>query len=91
MKIKTTRVVKLSGHNVYIRNIGKIFEYLLVIDKEIYTAHIIVTKKFWWRDYPKKVTDNVCKLLLQMASATIETVAIMKKTKNTKIESADKK
>ncbi len=82
MKIRTQKVLKLGEHKIYIRNFGNIFEYLLIFSNEIYSAHIIVKKRFWWLGkYPKKVEDNICKILINMAETTIETIKQMKKDK----------
>ncbi|MFA5659345.1 MAG: hypothetical protein WC900_08680 [Oscillospiraceae bacterium] len=79
MKIRTLKTIQVGNNNVYIRNFGDVFEYLIVLNKEIFAAHIIVKKRPWWfRGYPKKVEQGAIKILLNMAETTIETVKIMK-------------
>jgi hypothetical protein len=83
MKIRVAKVAQLKNHNVYIRNFGNIFEYLLVMGREVYAAHIVVKKRWWWfGEYPKKVEAGAVKILLNMADATLEIVSATKTAKN---------
>lgn len=76
MQIKTLLVTEYEGEKVYIRNFGETFEYLVVCKGEIYTMHIVVTKKpIQWllgKPYTKKQNEDVCKYLLTAAQTTID-------------------
>ena len=83
MEIKTLQVAEYKGHKVYIRNFYNAFEYLAVVNGEVYTAHIIVTKAplqvLFRRDYTEKQLTDVVKYLMNTAEATIDFVTKGKK------------
>lgn len=60
------------------RNFGTTFEYLAVINGELYTTHIKVTKTpLQWllgRPWTKKQLEDVVKFLLPVAQTTVDTV-----------------
>lgn len=68
---------------MYIRNFGNVFEYLVLINSELYTAHMVVTKRplqaLLGRPYTKKQIENITKYLMSMAQATIEHITSQKK------------
>lgn len=71
--ITTLQATEYKGQKVYIRQIGNIFEYLVVMRGEVYTTHVVVTKLFW-KDYTTEQLENATKFLMNMAQATIDCV-----------------
>ena len=83
------RVYKITYHKgcpVYIRRIGwKVWEYLTVIENQIYTSHYIFYPR-WYKTlfknpYSKVETHGILGMLSAAAQATIETVKEMKEDK----------
>jgi hypothetical protein len=76
MDVQILQVKHYRGCNVYIRHfIGTAyFEYLAVINNNLYTANIIATKSIFRKNYSKTELESVTKLLLQMSEATIDTI-----------------
>lgn len=76
MQITTLEATEYKGHKVYIRNFHNLFEYLVIADGQLYTAHIIVFKTFWQsllgRPYTKKQLEDTSKYLMNTAQATVE-------------------
>jgi hypothetical protein len=89
MKIKTFKVDNYYNCPVYYRNFDNIFEYLVIIKKELYTTHLQVSpsRKNLLRyylgladsKYSEKDLKNIIKQLRLMAEASIETVLKIKK------------
>lgn len=83
MQIRTLKSSSYEGCPVHIRNIGNIFEYLTIIDGQIYTAHVVITKMplqtLLNRDYTPKQLADACSYVFKMAETTIETVREIKK------------
>jgi hypothetical protein len=78
MTITTLKAAQYKGKNIYIRFFKNVFEYLLVIDGQLYTAHIVVTKMpfqaLLGRPYtPQQLADSTA-YLLRMAETTIDTL-----------------
>jgi hypothetical protein len=94
MKITTFKTEKYRDCPVYIRNFADHFEYLTVINGEIYTAHVCVrphwlTKLFYRLDitsgfdkvpYSQQQLKNILTTVSKMAQATIDFV--LDKNKN---------
>ena len=63
---------------IYVRNSNENWEYLTVINNEIYTASIVARKSFAQRltgtDYTPKQVSDITQYMLAMAQATIDTV-----------------
>ena len=84
MNIKTFKSEKYKECYVYYRNFGTHFEYLAVIDSQIYTAHIEVKPTkinlilCWLKIAPEKYseqqTGNILKILRRLAETTIDNV-----------------
>jgi len=88
MKITTFKTEKYRGCPIYSRNFKSIFEYLTIIDNELYTAHINVrpywlTKLFFNLDittdvdkipYSQQHLKNILTQVKAMAEATIDYV-----------------
>jgi len=74
--IKTLKAVEYRGCKVYIRNFHNIFEYLVIANGELYTTHMVVTKRplqsLLGRDYTEKQLTDVTKYLLNTAEATVD-------------------
>lgn len=83
MQIRTLKSAEYEGCPIHIRNIGNIFEYLTIIDGQIYTAHVVIVKKplqaLLGQDYTPKQLADVCSYVFKMAETTIETVRELKK------------
>jgi hypothetical protein len=84
MQIKTFKVDNYRDCPVYYRNFGTHFEYLTIINGEIYTAHFAIfpTKinllLYWLGVMPEKYSDQqykpILKSLRRMAETTIDTI-----------------
>lgn len=78
MQTRTLKVIEYRGKNVYFRNFGSIFEYLAVIDGQLYGSHIVMKKPLWLRltgrDYTEKHLSDACKYLEKLAEATVDYV-----------------
>ncbi len=78
MQIRTLKVVEYKGANVYLRNFGTTFEYLAVVKGQLYGSHITITRtptqRLLGRDYTEKQLVDVCKVLTNMATATVDYV-----------------
>lgn len=78
MKIQTLQHGTYKNCKVYYRRFGTTFEYLAVIDGEIYTAHITIVKK-WWQmllglDFTPKQLVDCTNYLARIAETTIDYV-----------------
>lgn len=82
MQIRNLKSAEYLGCPIHIRNIGNIFEYLTIIDGQIYTAFVVITKKplqaLLGQDYTPKQLADVTSYVFKMAETTIETVKGMK-------------
>lgn len=71
---------------IYIRNSGEQWEYLTIINNEIYTATIVIRKnaiqRILFKPYSAKQVSDITNYLIAMAQSTINTV------KNIKIKDA---
>lgn len=76
--------VAYEGCPIYIRNSGEDWEYLTVINNEIYSASIVATKsamqKITGKDYSVKELSDITNYMIAMAQATIDTVLGIKHT-----------
>lgn len=82
MNIKTFSVREYRGCKVYLRNFADCFEYLTVLEKEIYTAHIRVKPHpislilyylgFEKEKYSYQIYQKIGQQLNIMAEATID-------------------
>lgn len=71
MKIEILKKIDYRGCPIYIRKIGKLFEYLLVYKGEIYSNYFDI-KPDWFRDYSEKQFKDIVKLVLIAAHKTID-------------------
>ena len=80
--IRTLKAVEYKGCNVYIRNFGTTFEYLAVINGQLYTMHMTITKglkeRILGRDYTDAQLSKICQMLMVAAETTVETVLAQK-------------
>lgn len=78
MDIKTLQATEYRGYKVYIRNFSNLFEYLVIIRGELYTAHIIIHRTLlqtiFGRPYTKKQLGDTVKYLKNVAEATVDAV-----------------
>lgn len=78
MTITTLEATTYKGKHVYIRMFKNMFEYLVIIDDQLYTTHMVVNKTplqaLLGRPYTKKQLEDITKYLKNMAEATIEHV-----------------
>jgi hypothetical protein len=84
MQIKTFQPETYRQCQIYYRNFQSHFEYLTVIDNQIYTAHITIRPTiinlilYWLKLAPEKYSDqqykNILALLRRLAKTTIETI-----------------
>lgn len=67
---------------IYIRNTGENWEYITVINNEVYTATIYIRKtaiqKILGKPYTPKQTSDITNYLMAMAQSTINTVKNIK-------------
>lgn len=78
MKIRTLQNGTYKNCKIYYRNFGTTFEYLAVINGEIYQMHVVIIKK-WYQmllglDYTPKQLVDVTNYLARFAQTTIDTV-----------------
>lgn len=63
---------------IYIRNAGENWEYLTVVNNEIYTAQIIARRsaiqKMTGKPYTTKEISDITQYMIAMAQTTIDTV-----------------
>lgn len=63
---------------MYYRNFGNDFEYLAIINGELYAAHVTIVKEWWQillgRDYTEKQLLDATNYLAKIAETTIDTV-----------------
>ena len=85
MNSRTLSVTKHRGMRVYIRNYGNVFEYLVAVRGEIYSAHVVINRTVWQRIKGEGFRDDqlkdIIKLLTNMAHTTIEFVLSSKDKK----------
>ena len=74
MNLRTIKVTEYKGKKIYIRNFGEIFEYLVILKKELYTAHIVLNKKFLQKEYSKLEFEKATEIIEKMAEATIDSI-----------------
>lgn len=76
--IRVLSVSEYRGCKVYIRNFGETFEYLAIVQDELYSAHIVVLKtplqKMLRRDFTAKQLQDTNAYILKMAQTTIDLV-----------------
>lgn len=77
-EIRTLKATEYRGCKVYIRNFNNTFEYLVIINGELYTTHMVVTKRplqsLLGKDYTQKQLTDTVKYLLNVAEATVDTI-----------------
>lgn len=75
-EIRTLKIEEYRDCKMYVRNIGNIFEYLVIADGELYTMHIVVTKTLFQTisgaDYTQKQMLDTTNYLLRLAQTTID-------------------
>ena len=78
MDIKTLKAIEYRGCKVYVRIFHNLFEYLVLIKGELYTTHMIVTKKplqmLLGKPYTEKQLTDTTRFLLNTAEATVDAV-----------------
>ncbi len=82
MKIHTYKVDNYHNCPIYYRNFGHCFEYLAVINNEIYTAHIsviptVINRLLYWfkiekSEYSRQQQEKIIAQLRKMAETTID-------------------
>lgn len=76
--IRTLKAVEYKGCNIYVRNFNNTFEYLAVVQGQLYTMHMTITKgwKEWLlgRDYSDKQLTDITKFLMVAAETTVDTI-----------------
>ena len=91
MKVKVYRVDSYKGSPIYYRNFGKHFEYLTVINNELFTAQMTVNPHWVTRflcfigwepmKYSQQHQDAIIKMLNKMACTTIDVILNPKQIK----------
>jgi hypothetical protein len=85
-EIRTLKAVEYKGCKVYVRNFNNTFEYLAIIKGELYTAHMVITKRplqsLLGRDYTEKQLTDATKYLLNTAEATVDFILEEKGSKS---------
>ena len=76
MKIEVVKKIDYKGCPIYIRKIGKLFEFLVFYNNELYSQYVDISP-VWWRKflkekYTREQLDNIVKLLLISAQKTID-------------------
>lgn len=77
-QFRTLKTAEYRGCRIVVRNIGEIFEYLVVINGALYSANIVILKtpiqRLLRRDYtPKQLADTVA-YIIKMAQTTVDLV-----------------
>jgi len=77
MKIEVIKKIEYKGCPIYIRKIGKLFEYLVIYKGELYEEYFdIKPSKIrsspLLKDYSKKQLDNIVKMVYFAAYKTID-------------------
>ena len=87
MKIRNFKVKKYYDCPIYVRyffGVDDTWEYLTVIDNQIYTAQVIIKRKFWQRFfrlyYSRKEEEGAINYMTSMAMTTVEKIRKIKKT-----------
>lgn len=82
--IRTLKAVEYKGCYLYVRNFNTTFEYLAVVNGQLYTMHMTVTKglREWLlgRDYTTKQLTDITKYLMSAAETTVDFI-LEEKTK----------
>lgn len=77
-KIRTLKVSEYRDCKIYVRNFGQTFEYLAIINNEIYSSNVVATKnplqKLLGQDYTPKQLANCVSYILKIAETTIDIV-----------------
>jgi len=85
--IRTLKAAEYKGCKLYVRNFNNVFEYLAIINGELYTAHMVITKRpmqtLLKRDYTEKQLTDTVKYLLNTAEATVDYILDGKDKKET--------
>lgn len=70
--------IMYEGCPIYIRNVNEDWEYLTIINNELYTASIVATRsaiqKLTGKTYSQKEISDITNYMIAMAQATIDTV-----------------
>jgi hypothetical protein len=77
-----------EGYKILVRCIGEIWDYFIVINGELYNATNVFVipeeDRKNARYYTKEIFDHYTSIMLSMAMATVDAVALKKKVKKTK-------
>lgn len=68
MEIKEIKKFEFKKCQVYIRNFGDIFEYLIVHDNKIYNTHFVIKPNFWRRWRKDRYSEKQLKEIIQLVS-----------------------
>lgn len=76
MEIRTLKKYEYKGSNIYIRNFGSTFEYIITFKGDVYTSHVDISRTFSQRllgkDYTEKQLKDVISYLMLLAQSTID-------------------
>lgn len=78
MIVRTLQTGHYRNCKIYYRQIHNDFEYLAVINGEIYSARVTI-RKHWWqilllRDFNKQQLVNATNYIARLAETTVDTV-----------------
>ena len=76
MNIKTLKVNRYRGRNIYVRNFGTTFEFLFIFSGEMHTRHIQVTKplmqRLLRRPYTDKQLADTTQVVMELAERVVD-------------------
>lgn len=91
MNVQTYKVIKYKGCPVYFRSIKNHFEYLTIINSQLYTAHIsvrptLINKLLYWAriekaQYSEQQLGAIIKQINRLAETTIDFILDKKEAK----------
>lgn len=78
MNVNVLATSEHRGCKIYVRNFAETFEYLTIVQGELYSANVVILKtpmqKLLRRDYTPKQLGDAVSYVLKMAQTTIDLV-----------------
>jgi len=72
MKIEVIKKLEYKECPIYIRKIDKLFEYLIIYKKDLYSQYFNIRPKWYRRHHSKEQLQNIVKLVLIASHKTID-------------------
>ena len=85
MKMHVLQILKHKGYNIYIRHFQHVFEYLVVLDNQIYSHYFEIKPQWFRRIFAEPYTENQISGSIQVAmGAAKQTIDLLLKKKRKK-------